>query len=181
MGRGGSGKLYVGVNMELPGLPLNASIHAEQCLITNMVLHGEQTVTDISISAAPCGHCRQFMCELACAVRDLLCLQPAPMLADQPLVMRPAVTPKPCPECWNGARTSARRRHAAVLISLLWWQDDVLLSYAPFMEPKPLSALLPDRFGPHSLMRNGTPSLLLQPQMHNLEFTAGMAARHGQY
>ena len=68
VGRGGSGKLYVGVNMELPGLPLNASIHAEQCLITNMVLHGEQSVTEISISAAPCGHCRQFMCELSCAV-----------------------------------------------------------------------------------------------------------------
>ena len=58
----------MGVNMELPGLPLNASIHAEQCLITNMVLHGEQSVSEISISAAPCGHCRQFMCELVCAV-----------------------------------------------------------------------------------------------------------------
>ena len=55
-------------------------------------------------------------------------------------------------------------------------QDEVTLSYAPFMEPKPLSALLPDRFGPHSLMRSGTPPLLLQPQMHNLEFTAGESA-----
>ena len=54
-------------------------------------------------------------------------------------------------------------------------QDDVTLSYAPFMEPKPLSALLPDRFGPHSLLRSGAPPLLLQPQMHNLEFTAGVA------
>ena len=69
MGRGTSGKLYIGVNMELPGLPLNASIHAEQCLIANMVLHGEQGITEICTSHVPCGHCRQFMAEVVCAVR----------------------------------------------------------------------------------------------------------------
>ena len=69
MAQGESGRFYVGVNVELPGLPLHASVHAEQCLITNMLLNEERSAHAIAISEAPCGHCRQFMSELCCAVR----------------------------------------------------------------------------------------------------------------
>ena len=44
-------------------------IHAEQCLIANALLHGETGIQKLAISAAPCGHCRQFYSELCCAVR----------------------------------------------------------------------------------------------------------------
>lgn len=96
MGIGSSGRLFVGVNVELPGLPLGNSVHAEQFLITNAWQHGEREIEMMAVSAAPCGHCRQvtsgflgpgmgtrsrrrhlwpgpalcrrqFMCELCCA------------------------------------------------------------------------------------------------------------------
>ncbi len=49
-------------------------IHAEQCLIANALLHGERGLRKLAVSAAPCGHCRQFYSELCCAVR-LRCSQ----------------------------------------------------------------------------------------------------------
>eukprot|EP00878_Enallax_costatus_P025530 GHUV01027317.1.p1 GENE.GHUV01027317.1~~GHUV01027317.1.p1 ORF type:complete len:278 (+),score=68.48 GHUV01027317.1:337-1170(+) len=42
-------------------------VHAEQFLVANLALHGEQKLNTLAISAAPCGHCRQFYSELACA------------------------------------------------------------------------------------------------------------------
>lgn len=36
--------------------------------MANLVLHGERELHSLAISAAPCGHCRQFYSELACAV-----------------------------------------------------------------------------------------------------------------
>ena len=72
--RGASGRVYLGCNIELPNLPLNACIHAEQCLVTNLLLHGESSAETLAVSAAPCGHCRQFLAELVCAVRA--CAQP---------------------------------------------------------------------------------------------------------
>lgn len=66
---GATGRLYVGVNLEFPGLPLHHSVHAEQFLIANAVQAGEPALTRLAVSAVPCGHCRQFCSELACAVR----------------------------------------------------------------------------------------------------------------
>lgn len=43
-------------------------VHAEQCLMTNLLLHQERAVQLVAISEAPCGHCRQFFSELVCAV-----------------------------------------------------------------------------------------------------------------
>jgi cytidine deaminase len=45
-------------------------VHAEQFLMANMVQHNEPSLVSLAISAAPCGHCRQFYSELACAVSD---------------------------------------------------------------------------------------------------------------
>lgn len=62
---GASGKLYLGANMEFQGMPLNASLHAEQSALLNAWMHEEHLVTALSVSEMPCGHCRQFLRELS--------------------------------------------------------------------------------------------------------------------
>jgi cytidine deaminase len=47
-------------------------VHAEQFLVINALLHGECEIRKLAVTAAPCGHCRQFYSELACAVRQNL-------------------------------------------------------------------------------------------------------------
>lgn len=63
--RGGSGRVYLGANIEIPGLPLSQTVHAEQAALANAYMAGEREVTDIAVTAAPCGHCRQFLQELS--------------------------------------------------------------------------------------------------------------------
>ena len=70
VGLGASGRLYVGVHLEFPCLPLHNSVHAEQFLVVNALQHGERELVKLAVSAAPCGHCRQFLSELCCAVRE---------------------------------------------------------------------------------------------------------------
>ncbi|KAK8547239.1 hypothetical protein V6N13_097955 [Hibiscus sabdariffa] len=64
VGMGSSGRIFLGVNLEFPGLPLNQTVHAEQFLITNLSLNAEPRLQYLAVSAAPCGHCRQFLQEL---------------------------------------------------------------------------------------------------------------------
>jgi cytidine deaminase len=64
---GPSGTLYLGANLELPGTALAFTVHAEQSATANAWLNGEEGLTAIAVSAAPCGHCRQFLNELATA------------------------------------------------------------------------------------------------------------------
>lgn len=73
MALGSSGAIYVGVNLEFPKAQLNNSVHAEQFLIVNALQHGEQGLELMAISEAPCGHCRQFFTELACANKVRIC------------------------------------------------------------------------------------------------------------
>lgn len=61
----GSSSLYLGANFEYKNLSLNFSIHAEQSAVSNAWLNGETGVESIATSAAPCGHCRQFLYELS--------------------------------------------------------------------------------------------------------------------
>ncbi len=63
--RGSSGALYLGANIELPGHSLGFSVHGEQFALSNAYMHSEQGVTAIAVTAAPCGHCRQFMIEVS--------------------------------------------------------------------------------------------------------------------
>ncbi len=63
--RGASGSLYLGFNIEIPGQPLGFSVHGEQAVLSSAYMHGEQGVSAIAVTAAPCGHCRQFMQELS--------------------------------------------------------------------------------------------------------------------
>ncbi|XP_030488986.2 cytidine deaminase 1 [Cannabis sativa] len=64
VGYGSSGRVFIGVNLEFPGLPLHHSVHAEQFLVTNLSINGETRLDYIAVSSAPCGHCRQFLQEI---------------------------------------------------------------------------------------------------------------------
>ncbi|RRT69230.1 hypothetical protein B296_00027728 [Ensete ventricosum] len=64
VGLGISGRIFLGVNLEFPGLPLNHSVHAEQFLVANAAAHGEAGISYIAVSSVPCGHCRQFLQEI---------------------------------------------------------------------------------------------------------------------
>ena len=48
---GASGAVYLGVNVELPGLPLNASIHAEQFAVVTAMRAGERALEAIAKKA----------------------------------------------------------------------------------------------------------------------------------
>jgi cytidine deaminase len=63
--RGVSGSLYLGANIEIPGHSLGFSVHGEQFALSNAYMHSESGIAAIAVTAAPCGHCRQFMTEMA--------------------------------------------------------------------------------------------------------------------
>lgn len=75
VGRGRSGDLYLGVNLEFSGEALNQTVHAEQFVVANALARGERGLQALAISAEPCGHCRQFLNELQGA-SDLRILVP---------------------------------------------------------------------------------------------------------
>ena len=62
--RGSSGDFYLGANIEFPGHSLGFSVHGEQSALSNAYMHSEQGVSAIAVTAAPCGHCRQFINEM---------------------------------------------------------------------------------------------------------------------
>merc|ERR1712137_451803 len=70
---GNSGRVYLGFNVEFPGMELNNSIHAEQCAVMNALLHDEPSLQLLTTSPVPCGHCRQFLRE--CRGADTLEVQ----------------------------------------------------------------------------------------------------------
>jgi cytidine deaminase len=82
--QGQTGAAYFGANMEYEGTALSFTVHGEQSATTNAWLNGEQGLSNIAISAAPCGYCRQFLYEIATAatLEILLLGQPPVMLTD---------------------------------------------------------------------------------------------------
>lgn len=62
---GKSGNLYVGANIEIPGNMLGLAVHAEQAAVANAYMSEEPGIAAIAVTAAPCGHCRQFLRELS--------------------------------------------------------------------------------------------------------------------
>ncbi len=62
-----TGSLYFGANMEFVGAALSFTIHAEQAAVTNAWINGEQGISQLAISEAPCGYCRQFLWEITTA------------------------------------------------------------------------------------------------------------------
>ncbi len=63
--QGMSGSLYMGANFEVPGHALALTAHAEQAALANAYSHGESGIAAIAVTAAPCGHCRQFLHEFS--------------------------------------------------------------------------------------------------------------------
>jgi len=61
---GASGALYPGANIEIAGNALNQTVHAEQSALANAFGHAERGIVAIAVTAAPCGHCRQFLNEI---------------------------------------------------------------------------------------------------------------------
>ncbi len=59
----GSMGVYLGGNMEFPGVALNLTIHAEQCASMNAWHRGARQLSAIAVTDSPCGYCRQFMKE----------------------------------------------------------------------------------------------------------------------
>ncbi|EYU20505.1 hypothetical protein MIMGU_mgv1a024584mg [Erythranthe guttata] len=64
VGLGSDSRVFVGVNLEFPGLPLHHSVHAEQFLLTNLAVHRCRRLLSFAVSSAPCGHFREFLQEL---------------------------------------------------------------------------------------------------------------------
>lgn len=62
-----SGDFYLGVNLEFGGANLDQTVHSEQCVSCNAMSHGEEGLSVLAVSSAPCGYCRQFLNEMACA------------------------------------------------------------------------------------------------------------------
>ncbi len=87
--RGTSGALYLGANLEFPGVGLNQTVHAEQAALANAFMHDEPGIEAIAVSAAPCGHCRQFLYEFA-EGRDIEILLP-----ERPPLRLSALLPRP--------------------------------------------------------------------------------------
>jgi cytidine deaminase len=73
---GASGALYAGANLEFPGMPLSASVHAEQAAVANAWMHGEREIHALAATETPCGHCRQFLVELGDPQRLAIYLPP---------------------------------------------------------------------------------------------------------
>ncbi len=74
VGLGKSGNLYLGVNLELQDLP--SCIHGEQFMLINARNHGEEALTAIALSAAPCGFCRQFINEIGSSTEQIAIYTP---------------------------------------------------------------------------------------------------------
>jgi cytidine deaminase len=60
----GAVAFYLGANFEVAGGPLDFTVHAEQVATINAWSNGEAGLSMLAASAAPCGYCRQFLCEL---------------------------------------------------------------------------------------------------------------------
>lgn len=73
---GESGNVYLGVNVEFYGHPLNYAIHGEQFAFANARVHRERAITAIALPAEPCGHCRQFMHEAGTEIAIIILNEP---------------------------------------------------------------------------------------------------------
>lgn len=74
--RNASPTLYLGANYEFKGVALSFTVHAEQCATNHAWLRGEPGLSQLAVTAAPCGYCRQFLNELGSAAQ-LAVLLPA--------------------------------------------------------------------------------------------------------
>ncbi|KAG2241656.1 hypothetical protein Bca4012_015381 [Brassica carinata] len=165
VGLGSSGRIFVGVNVEFPGLPLHHSIHAEQFLVTNLTLNSERYLRRFSVSAAPCGHCRQFLQE----IRDAPDIR---ILITDPNAFRDAVTDKNDTVAEeNDAVTEKDNAVTEKEVAVTEKNDAVTDRNDAVFEKEDgyvrLETILPHRFGPNDLLERDVP-LLLEPHDNRL-------------
>lgn len=67
-GLGASGRAYLGANLETPSAPLFETVHAEESVLQLAVAESDQ-LTDLAVTAPPCGHCRQLLYDHAPQLR----------------------------------------------------------------------------------------------------------------
>lgn len=173
VGLASSGAAYVGVNLEFAGAPLSQSVHGEQFLAANLLLHGERGLDTLAVSAAPCGHCRQFYSELVCAVSVPLAYLSAASERDRKrerdALRERSPRPRNAHETQNTKHKTRTDRH----------QDSVRFLFgahgAAAPEEYSLRQLLPARFGPLDLLdlENSPVPLLLEQQSNRLEWAPG--------
>lgn len=65
---GATGAIYVGMNVEFEGFDVSQTIHAEQCTVINAAHYGERHLPVLTVTAPPCGVCRQFLYEIDGAI-----------------------------------------------------------------------------------------------------------------
>lgn len=78
-GLNAEGEMFVGVNLEFGGASFAQTIHAEQFLICYSRMRSTSPLVKLAASAAPCGHCRQFLTEFDSAGKLEM------LLGDQPI------------------------------------------------------------------------------------------------
>lgn len=146
---GASGRVFVGANLELPRAPLAGSVHAEQFVVALAAQRGERGLRRVAVSAPPCGHCRQFCCELNCA--DELEFEFGDEGGEEDREGVAGERTTTAEDRANGAKGGA----------------------SPSSSVATLRALLPRHFGPHDLAKDsGTkPKLLLDDSGVSLELT----------
>lgn len=60
----GAPALTLGANLEFAGQALTTAVHAEQAAAARAWARGARGLRAVATTAAPCGHCRQFLAEL---------------------------------------------------------------------------------------------------------------------
>jgi len=150
---GSSGRVFIGANLELPRAPLAQSVHAEQFVVALASQQRERGLKRIAVSAPPCGHCRQFCCELNCADELEFVFGEEQEEEEEEEEDGEGEGPRERREGANGAPTSTSPTSSSAVATL--------------------RALLPRHFGPHDLAKaSGTkPKLLLDDSGVSLELT----------
>lgn len=125
-----TGSAYLGANLEFTHQALNQAVHAEQAAINNAWLNGARSVSLIAITDAPCGHCRQFMNEIAGAesLRVLLPTQETDLKALLPSSFGPLDLGNSCRllDSNTGNATSTSEALSLML------REQLSLAYAPY-------------------------------------------------
>lgn len=172
VGQGTSGAVYLGANFEFEALPLNQSVHAEQAVVINAATQSETGLMRLAVSAPPCGHCRQFLNELATAseLKIILPHTPARRLAEYlPDAFGPHELGNPSrllgvKPCGLSFIDNADESHIGARQALHW----ASLSYAPYTNAHASAAIR---------MTDG--KVYAAPYLENAAFNPSLSPIHG--
>ena len=130
---GQSGAIYLGGNIEVPGQSAALCVHAEQCAASLLYNGLERAIRAMAVTAAPCGHCRQFLYELMGKTPFDVYLSPSKPVNFQsllPLAYGPEELGVNRPALPAEKRTSAKREDWSGFEQAAF--DSFQRSYAPY-------------------------------------------------